>query len=43
MAHYNNNNLPMALKDFQLALVYHPYHDHSLNNAAVVEKMIQKP
>jgi O-antigen ligase len=43
MAHYNNNNLPMALKDFQLALVYHPYHDHSLNNVAVVEKMIQKP
>ncbi len=43
MAHYNNNNLFMALKDFNLALVYHPYHDHSLNNVDVVEKMIQKP
>lgn len=39
MAHYNNNNLPMALKDFRRALVYHPYHDHSSNNMAILEKM----
>lgn len=43
MAYYNNNNLPMALKDFHQALVYNPYHDHSRNNVAILEKMIQNP
>jgi hypothetical protein len=41
MAYYNNHNLPMALKDFSRALLYHPYHDHSLKNLAIVKEMIQ--
>lgn len=39
MAHYNNHNLPLALKNFRMALAYHPYHDHSLNNLSILREM----
>jgi len=39
MAHYNNHDFPMAIKSFRQALGYHPHHDHSLNNLAVLSEM----
>lgn len=39
MAHYNNKNLSMAVKEFKQALSFHPYHAYSKNNLAVVKEL----
>jgi O-antigen ligase len=39
MAHYNMGDLPMALVDFRRAVLYHPHHNRSLHNLAILEKL----
>ena len=41
MAHYNLKNLPTALDDFIRAVNYHPYHTLSLNNLAIMQRIIR--
>jgi len=41
MAHYQLNNLPAALDDFNRAVNYSPYHVHSLNNRFIMKKEIK--